>query len=126
MWQSTSNSHTSSERKNFEKAVIIADPILESFPELLTSVNLTCEAEGDPEPNITWFKDGRLLQGENRHILIIKEFGLMDRGSYHCNASNFDPNDQKTIAIDQSNEIVINIKGIMSLVEASRGVSTCS
>ena len=116
---SASTSHVSLERKNFEEVYITADPKLESFPELLMSVNLTCEAEGDPEPNITWFKDGVLLPEENRQMLTIREISLTDRGFYHCNASNFDPNDPETTASVQSNETVINIKGIQSVTRLS-------
>ena len=108
--------HISLGRKTFIEVNITKDPELPSFPELFMSVTLTCEAEGDPQPNITWYKDGVLLKGENRRTLVIREIDLNNRGFYHCNASNFDPNDSENrgIVVVQSKEAVVNIKGIIS------------
>lgn len=75
-------------------------------------MTLTCEAEGTPEPNITWYKNGVLLKGENSRTFVIQEVQLSDRGRYHCNATNFNPNEQTNNKFEQeSTEAVINIKG---------------
>ena len=87
-------------------------PKLPTFPNLNSRVNLTCGAVGQPEPNITWYKDGIELPGERSKILVIQEVQLGDRGRYHCNATNFDPNnDLMPFFHDGSEEAVINIKG---------------
>lgn len=78
-------------------------------------MTLTCGAEGTPEPNITWYKDGVLLRGENSRNLVIQEVQLSDRGWYHCNATNFDPNEQDEKFEEESVEAVINIKGEYNL-----------
>ena len=97
--------------------VIREQPELPSgFPELNRRVSLTCDAEGIPQPNITWFKDGVLLPGEMSRILVIQEVELSDRGRYSCKGVNFDPNKPRTddnIFEEASEEIVINIKGML-------------
>ena len=87
-------------------------PELPTFPILNSRVNLMCGAVGQPEPNITWYKDGVELPGERSKILVIQEVQLGDRGRYHCNATNFNPNNESMpFFYDGSEEAVINIKG---------------
>ena len=81
------------------------------FPVLLQSANLTCGAQGIPDPNITWFKDGVLLEGERNRTLTIREVDITDRGLYRCVAVNFNPNNVVEIVTKNSSEAVVNIKG---------------
>ena len=98
----------------FIKPIITKDPVVKDFPEIFTPVTLTCEVMGSPEPSITWFKDGRLLEGEKTLKLTIQEMGLLDRGYYYCEASNYDPrydrDDDNKFSKDSKNTI-LNIKG---------------
>ena len=55
---------------------------------LVSSVNLTCTAEGHPAPTYEWYKDGVLIRGEHLPFLYIPEVLPADRGSYTCKAIN--------------------------------------
>lgn len=88
-------------------------------------MELTCEAEGIPEPNITWYKDGKLLPREISNSLIITEVELTDRGSYRCHATNFDPYQPISTAetfTDISEEAIININGMIAYYGADNNV----
>ena len=46
------------------------------------SVNLTCSADGNRKPDITWSKDGNIINSS------FTVRGKSDEGIYVCNASN--------------------------------------
>ena len=54
-------------------------------------MTLTCEASGDPLPNITWTREGATtnqldnVTGPSLHLVIVQ---LKDAGSYRCTANN--------------------------------------
>lgn len=53
-------------------------------------LSIVCEAEGDPKPNITWYKDGismHFLQSGVTQILV-HNVTEMETGRYTCEASN--------------------------------------
>ena len=58
------------------------------------SLNLTCKAQGNPRPVITWMLNTRLVTGaravmaDNRQTLVIRDLGPGDSGRYECVASN--------------------------------------
>ena len=61
-----------------------------SFGEL---VLLTCEVTGDPEPIVTWTKNGntsipRAQFKNDDRILVIKDVRPLDSGVYECKATN--------------------------------------
>ena len=87
------------------------NPNLDEFPTLLTSTRLTCGVSGIPLPNITWLKDGEVLEGERSSVLFIPEVDIENRGLYQCVAVNFNPNDVTETVKKTSEEAVINIKG---------------
>lgn len=69
---------TIEKRSRHKVTVVIGNPVL-----------LVCEADGFPIPQITWKKDGQLLQnGHNRTKLIIENTNQEDAGDYECEASN--------------------------------------
>lgn len=53
------------------------------------ALDLNCVAEGNPQPQLTWFKDGIALMGEGPqgsvHFAAVK---TSDAGLYHCEASS--------------------------------------
>ena len=54
---------------------------------------LTCEVSGDPEPSVTWTKNGnstipRAQFKNDGRILVIKDVLPLDSGVYGCKASN--------------------------------------
>lgn len=100
---------------DFEEARIEEQPMLPCFPSLNSRVTLTCGAVGVPDPNITWYKDNDLLPEERSRTLVIQEVQLSDRGTYRCQATNFNSNGgaDNHFQID-SQEIFINIEGWLS------------
>ncbi len=98
------------EISKFDKADIEMNPELDKFPELFVTIELICGAVGNPEPNITWFKDDVVLEGERARVLTIEEVQITDRGRYRCKAVNFDPNNR--IFEDESEDVVVNIEGV--------------
>ncbi|XP_021053028.1 hemicentin-1 [Mus pahari] len=72
------------------------------------SVTLTCEVRGNPVPQITWHKDGQLLQEDEAHhmtsggrFLQITNAQMSHTGRYTCLASN--------IAGDKSKSFSLNV-----------------
>ena len=73
-------------------------PVIKNLPER-TIFNagdlaiLTCEASGDPQPSLTWSKDGdasmsRAQFKDDGRILVIQSVLRSDSGVYECKASN--------------------------------------
>lgn len=64
-----------------------------SFLSVGELVLLTCEVTGDPEPSVTWTKNGnssipRAQFKNDGRIITIKDVLPGDRGVYECKASN--------------------------------------
>ncbi|KAM4548643.1 hemicentin-1 isoform 1-T1 [Odontesthes bonariensis] len=89
------------ERKNFDLSILVPPSIVEEGTVVDTKVKekhnitLTCEASGNPVPEIKWLKDGQLLLPDRRHqvlshgrFLQISEAQVSDTGRYSCLASN--------------------------------------
>ena len=78
-------------------------PIYQSID---SAVVLDCIAEGNPQPNIQWFRDKAVLVGENTAHYYIKRLDLETRGQYFCTATN-------KLGYDKSEEIYVKIKGLL-------------
>jgi len=68
-------------------------PVFQKGPEieLLRAGNtakFNCLAEGTPEPEIVWLKNGEVIPGETGSELVIHNIGSEDVANYACNASN--------------------------------------
>ena len=90
-----------------EETMITKPPVLLDFPSLFGKLNLTCDVVGNPQPEISWYKDGILLKGERLPYLLLDEVNIEDRGNYYCGASN------SVNSTAESHEVVVNIKGIV-------------
>ncbi|XP_022101402.1 myosin light chain kinase, smooth muscle-like isoform X2 [Acanthaster planci] len=91
--------------------IVVKDPVLQGTPPKFTqkprsmtvdegsSLRITYKIEGDPEPAITWSKDGRIISPGQR--ILMKKLGIgslrilqipaalsTDAGSYSCMLSN--------------------------------------
>ena len=84
---------------NWSKRVtLLGKPSIKDLPEkTILAVDdlaiLTCEVSGDPEPSVTWSKDGdtnipRAQFRNDGRILAIKDVLPIDSGVYECKASN--------------------------------------
>lgn len=58
-------------------------------------ISLECQADGIPQPTVTWMKDGQLLANERRVEILKEGYGLRlksaqvsDTGRYVCVAVN--------------------------------------
>ena len=70
------------------------------------NVTLTCSATGNPEPQLSWFKDKDLVESNDRiylsannSLLTITDMNRNDRGGYLCVAHNEVGNDTSIIVI---------------------------
>ncbi|KAL9951088.1 hypothetical protein ACROYT_G043684 [Oculina patagonica] len=86
--------------------MIIFHPRDTSIPER-DNVTLTCNADGNPEPTISWTRNGypldtsedsRITFSENKKQLIITNVKRTDSGEYRCVAKDSLGNDTSTAA----------------------------
>ncbi|GLH06652.1 Obscurin [Gryllus bimaculatus] len=62
--------------------------------------NMPCHAEGDPNPTITWLKDGKPIPSlEDRNLLELHDIKEDDAGIYTCVAENYEGTDEKNMQI---------------------------
>ncbi|XP_072004768.1 immunoglobulin superfamily DCC subclass member 4-like isoform X2 [Engystomops pustulosus] len=78
---------------------VLVPPVITQPPETITraragTARFVCRAEGDPEPTITWLKNGEVLPSNGkvriqpRGSLVITQVALEDAGYYQCVAEN--------------------------------------
>uniref|UniRef100_A0A3Q2EJI5 Vascular cell adhesion molecule 1 n=1 Tax=Cyprinodon variegatus TaxID=28743 RepID=A0A3Q2EJI5_CYPVA len=63
-------------------------------------LTLSCSAEGNPEPTITWTVGGRFLHSAPDGLFVLSAVELSDAGRYECKAINSEGN--QTAAVDVS------------------------
>lgn len=74
-------------------------PVITQPPETIAraragTVRFVCRADGDPEPTISWLKNGQVLPSngrvriQSRGSLVITQVALEDAGYYQCVAEN--------------------------------------
>ncbi|MEE6522322.1 hypothetical protein FKM82_020812 [Ascaphus truei] len=78
---------------------VLVPPIISQPPETVKraragTARFVCRAEGDPEPTISWLRNGRVLPSNGRvrvqarGSLVITQIALEDAGYYQCMAEN--------------------------------------
>ncbi|KAG9489034.1 hypothetical protein GDO78_005176 [Eleutherodactylus coqui] len=78
---------------------VLVPPVITQPPETITraragTARFVCRAEGDPEPTISWLKNGQVLPSNGRvriqprGSLVITQVTLEDTGYYQCVAEN--------------------------------------
>ena len=78
-----------------------------------SNLQLTCEASGKPEPNITWTKEKTGNQGntgllQEGKVLTIKEISRNDSGTFNCAAYNgFGEADSQTVHVNVTCEYAL-------------------
>ncbi|XP_068741513.1 hemicentin-1-like isoform X2 [Montipora capricornis] len=63
------------------------------------SLSIRCNTTGVPPPEVTWSKDGALLETKGP-VFVLSSLSTTDSGRYRCTASNVDGSDAKDIRID--------------------------
>nr|XP_014344645.1 PREDICTED: hemicentin-1 [Latimeria chalumnae] len=89
------------ERKNFDLDILVPSTITngDKLEDVKVkgkhSITLSCEATGNPVPQISWLKDGQPLIEDKRHQIVsngrflqISQAQVADTGRYTCIASN--------------------------------------
>ncbi|KAF4073716.1 hypothetical protein AMELA_G00246430 [Ameiurus melas] len=85
-------------------------------------VSLSCTAEGNPEPNVTWsFQNQTKTTGRRQTTLNIPEAKAADAGSYTCTANNQLGSDTKTATLtvrhtEESNLRTVIISVVLALL----------
>lgn len=79
-----------------------------TFRNLYQDIVLRCAVNGNPQPTIAWYKDGRRISREGSPLLVIEEVELSDRGVYYCTAMNM-------LGTSSSDPAIININGTSSI-----------
>ena len=76
-------------------------------PEEGETTTATCRWTGQPDPTVTWFKDGKkLVEADLDRIRIvdvtmeIEDVKLSDTGNYVCNVSNAAGSDSRTTRLE--------------------------
>ncbi|XP_027848870.1 papilin isoform X1 [Aphis gossypii] len=69
-----------------------------------SDLTIPCSVDGYPIPAVTWYKDGQILQNNERiqateNKLVVVRTNASDSGSYKCEAYNAYSTDEKTVNI---------------------------
>ncbi|MCJ8746095.1 hypothetical protein PDJAM_G00137840 [Pangasius djambal] len=91
-------------------------------------VSLSCTAEGNPEPEVTWSFQSKTTVTERRQTtLTISEASLDDDGVYTCTATNDLGRDTRTVSLRVEGDCPIKLQPVKLAVEFGASASaTCS
>ena len=85
--------------------------------ELASLVTLSCEAEGEPPPEISWYKDGSLLPSETETLTIRQHFHLTSFLLSSChNSACFSSNSNCCYESRDDSYFFLNDTGVYSCV----------
>lgn len=91
------NDHTCRSKNTHSLSILDAPAIVRLSETIIVTVGelaiLTCQVSGNPDPSVTWTKDGhasipRAHFQNNGRLLAIQEVIPGDEGVYQCKASN--------------------------------------
>ena len=87
---------------NLAKPRVLTSPVSGSHIEN-TSISLSCNASGYPQPNITWtHNENIIISAYNQETLLLRNIESVNSGNYQCIFTN-------VAGITASNIAVINI-----------------
>lgn len=74
---------------------------------------LYCKAAGSPQPQILWYKNGKLFRNDNndQSQLVFENLKLQNRGFYYCEARNT-INGQNISVTTEKTPVIVTIEGI--------------
>ncbi|XP_067849467.1 neural cell adhesion molecule 2-like isoform X2 [Heptranchias perlo] len=95
------------------------------------SVTLLCTATGSPEPNISWYRNGRLVEQDDKYSLkrstelTIRNIAREDTGPYSCRATNKAGSMEEQLSLKVFVEPHITLLKNETATENGRVVITC-
>ena len=96
---------------------ITAEPERESEVSVGQNLTLTCNASGDPFPEVTWSKDGQLLRLFNvtGPVLHLVNVTREDVGSYKCTAQNKVGEDSRRVLVNVACKLILVVIILLAL-----------
>ncbi|XP_071289767.1 neural cell adhesion molecule 2 isoform X2 [Agelaius tricolor] len=87
---------------NVPPTIILLQKSFNATADRGESITLFCRATGSPPPEITWYRNGKLIEENDKYVLrgsntqlTIRDIKNIDAGPYICNAKNKAGNDKK-------------------------------
>nr|XP_031361855.1 neural cell adhesion molecule 2 isoform X2 [Lonchura striata domestica] len=87
---------------NVPPAIILLQKSFNATADRGEAITLFCRATGSPPPEISWYRNGKLVEENEKYVLrgsntqlTIRDIKNIDAGPYICNAKNKAGNDKK-------------------------------
>ncbi|NXP36803.1 NCAM2 protein, partial [Leiothrix lutea] len=87
---------------NVPPAIILLQKSFNATADRGEAITLFCRATGSPPPEISWYRNGKLIEEKKKYVLrgsntqlTIRKKKNIDAGPYICNAKNKKKNDKK-------------------------------
>ncbi|XP_025889666.1 neural cell adhesion molecule 2 isoform X1 [Nothoprocta perdicaria] len=87
---------------NVPPAIILLQKIFNATADRGESITLFCRATGSPPPEISWYRNGKLIEENEKYMLkgsntelTVRDIKNVDAGPYMCSAKNKAGNDKK-------------------------------
>ncbi|XP_068036773.1 neural cell adhesion molecule 2 isoform X2 [Anomalospiza imberbis] len=87
---------------NVPPAIILLQKSFNATADRGEAITLFCRATGSPPPEISWYRNGKLIEENEKYVLrgsntqlTIRDIKNIDAGPYICNAKNKAGNDKK-------------------------------
>ncbi|NWU69266.1 NCAM2 protein, partial [Pterocles burchelli] len=87
---------------NVPPAIIVLQKSFNATADRGEAITLYCRAAGSPPPEISWYRNGKLIEENEKYMLrgsntelTIRDIKNIDAGPYICNAKNKAGNDKK-------------------------------